>query len=143
MISIDTNILIYSHRAKMPEHSRARKAMEQAARNARGCGIALPVVAEFLSVVTHPKSVGRPSTVDEGWQFLSLLQQDMGLEIWNSREDFVPRFCRLATDLAVSGVRLFDLQISLMAFENGATEMWTHDKSFVVVPGLRLHDPIS
>ena len=51
--------------------------------------------------------------------------------------------CQLALDLGVSGPRIFDLQIGLIAFENGATEIWTHDNKFIRIPGLRLHDPFS
>lgn len=36
----------------------------------------------------------------------------------------------------------FDLQIALIALENSATHIWTHDRNFVGVPGLKIHDPI-
>jgi hypothetical protein len=48
----------------------------------------------------------------------------------------------VAADLAVSGPRVFDLQIAMAAFEGGATEIWTHDRAFVTVPGLRVRDPL-
>jgi predicted nucleic acid-binding protein len=47
-----------------------------------------------------------------------------------------------AAELGVSGPRIFDLQIALTAFEGGATELWTHDGSFITVPGLRVFDPL-
>jgi len=43
----------------------------------------------------------------------------------------------------VQGPRIFDLQIALTAFENGATEIWTHDRNFLSLPGLRVRDPFS
>jgi predicted nucleic acid-binding protein len=48
----------------------------------------------------------------------------------------------MATDLEVRGPRIFDLQIALTAFDNGATEIWTHDRGFVAFPGLAVHDPL-
>jgi len=34
------------------------------------------------------------------------------------------------------------LQAALAAWENGATEIWTHDRSFVAMPGMRVRDPL-
>lgn len=48
----------------------------------------------------------------------------------------------LASERRAAGPRIFDLQIALMAVEGGARELWTHDRDFVSVPGLRVHDPI-
>ena len=46
-------------------------------------------------------------------------------------------------ELKIVGRRIFDLQIALIAFENGATELWSHDKNFVGVPGLKVSDPLA
>jgi predicted nucleic acid-binding protein len=46
-------------------------------------------------------------------------------------------------DRAVSGPRIFDLQIALTACEGGATELWTHDAAFIAVPGLRVSDALT
>ena len=50
---------------------------------------------------------------------------------------------RQDTELDVAGARVFDLQIALTAFENGAAELWTHDQGFTRVPGLRFVDPLA
>lgn len=62
MIAIDTNLLVYAHRERTPQHKRARKAIERAAAAPRGWGMSAAVLPEFWSVVTHPSSEGRPST---------------------------------------------------------------------------------
>lgn len=49
----------------------------------------------------------------------------------------------LARRLGVRGARIFDLQIALIARDNGARELWTHDAGFVTVPGLRVWDPLA
>ena len=61
MIALDTNLLIYAHRATMPEHSAARRAIERAVIHPQGWGIPLPCLAEFWSVVTHPAATGTPA----------------------------------------------------------------------------------
>lgn len=141
MIAIDTNLLIYAHRSGVSEHRRARRAIETARDDSRGWGIAMPSIAEFWSVVTHPASPGGPSTSRQAHRFLGELV-DAGAAVWIPRDGFWDRLLRIAIDLRISGVRIYDLQIALVAFENGASEVWTHDAAFSTVPGLTVHDPL-
>lgn len=141
MIAIDTNLLVYAHRRRVPEHRTARQAIERAAASAAGWGMALPSVAEFWAVVTHPAIEGRPSTGKQASAFIRSLV-DGGAQVWLPGPGFGERLLQAAADLGVLGVRVFDLQIALTAFEAGATELWTHDVRFVAVPGLRVFDPL-
>jgi uncharacterized protein len=140
VIAIDTNLLTYAHRSRTPEHRRARQAIERAAASPKGWGVAVPSVAEFLAVVTHP-SDPRPSTVDEAERFIDGLVA-AGCELWGPGPGLVDALFARAARLDVSGPRVFDLQIALTALDNGATELWTHDAQFVKVPGLRVADPL-
>lgn len=142
MIAVDTNLLVYAHRSSLPEHRRARRAIERASGDPRGWGIALASVAEFWSVVTHSASP-RPSTGREASAFLAALETGAAMQVWVPRTGFATRLLQLASDLEVAGVRVFDLQIALTVFEHGASELWTHDRSFTRVPGLRLVDPLA
>ena len=142
MIAIDTNLLVYAHRAATPDHRAAQAAIEAACNSRWGCGIAAPSVAEFYSIATHPSASGRPSSPEEAAAFLRTLQEDGGLAVWIPGPEFAARLLQTAGDLDVRGVRVFDLQIALCALDGGATELWTHDRAFVKVPGLRLRDPL-
>ncbi len=143
MIAIDTNLLVYSHRARTPEHARARAAIERAAATGQGRGVAAAVLPEFWSVVTHPASEGRPSTPAQAAAFVRALTH-AGALVWLPGPGFGERLLQTACDLGVNGgPRVFDLQIALTAFEGGATEIWTHDAGFITVPGLRVHDPLT
>ncbi|MGH9399892.1 MAG: type II toxin-antitoxin system VapC family toxin, partial [Thermoanaerobaculia bacterium] len=142
MIAIDTNLLIYAHRAALPEHAAARRAIEKASRDARGWGITLPSISEFWSVVTHPAASGGPSTSRQAQEFLHELIVEAGASLWMPREGFWKRLTDLAGRLRLAGPRVFDLQIALTAVENGAVEIWTHDGGFVSLAGLRVHDPL-
>jgi predicted nucleic acid-binding protein len=44
--------------------------------------------------------------------------------------------------LKIKGSHIYDLQIALIALEHGATEVWSHDRDFVSLPGLPVHDPL-
>jgi uncharacterized protein len=141
MIVIDTNLLIYAHRTSTPEHQAARQAIEVANADPRGWGMSIPSLSEFWSVVTHPLAAGRPSTVSEACEFIRSLVFS-GAQIWSPKPGFEERLMQSAASLSVTGIRIFDLQIALIALDNGATEIWTHDRQFVSVPGLLVSDPL-
>ena len=142
MIAVDTNLLVYAHRADVPEHAPAQRALERASGDPRGWGVALSCIGEFWMNVTHPAAVGGPSSAKQARAFLAALFDDGPGLVWMPREPFWNRLLQLATDRNVRGVRVFDLQIALTAFENGATEIWTSDRDFVSFPGLRVYDPL-
>ncbi len=142
MIAVDTNLLVYAHRATVPEHPSAQAALERASRDRRGWGTTASCVAEFWSVVTHARAAGRPSKPDEARRFLRSLVDEGGLELWSPGPGFGARLLQMAAELEISGPRIFDLQIALTAFDSGATEIWSHDRSFASFPGLRTRDPL-
>lgn len=141
MIAVDTNLLVYAHRSATAEHRRARQAIERASRDRAGWGLSFASVSEFWAVVTHPGAGGRPSTGAEATAFVRALV-DAGAVLWLPGPGFAERLMQMADALAISGPRIFDLQIALSAFDNGAREIWTHDARFVSVPGLTVVDPL-
>ena len=141
MIAVDTNLLVYAHRSGLPEHRQAQRAIEKASGSAKGWAIPAFCAAEFWAVVTHPSSSPRPSQAEEARAFLAELCA-AGAKVLYPRDGFLERLARLASDLQVQGSRIFDLQIALVSFEGGASEIWTHDRHFVSLPGLPARDPL-
>jgi toxin-antitoxin system PIN domain toxin len=143
MIAVDTNLLVYAHRRAVPEHTAARRALERAMRDPQGWGIPVACLAEFWAVVTHPAATGRPSTTEEAAAFIRSLVEQGGAALWTPGAALAERLFAFARRLDVRGVRIFDLQIALSAVDGGATELWTHDRDFISVPGLPVRDPLS
>ncbi len=54
-IAVDTNLLVYAHRADSPFHGRARAALESLAAGARDWAVPWPCAHEFFAIVTHPR----------------------------------------------------------------------------------------
>jgi predicted nucleic acid-binding protein len=132
LIAIDTDLLVYAHRAATLEHRPAQAAIE-AACNSR---------TRARAAASRPRPL-RSSTPEEAAAFLRVLQEEGGLAVWSQGPQFADRLLQTAADLDVRGVRVFDLQIAICALDGGATELWTHDRGFVKVPGLRIRDPLS
>jgi predicted nucleic acid-binding protein len=142
VIAVDTNLLVYAHRGGCVEHGAARRAIEGAANDSRGWGIAYSCVLEFWSVVTHPSSLGGASTPESARGFIQALIETAGATIFPPAASLLPRCLQVAGQLGVRGARIFDVQISLCALEAGATEIWTHDAGFIGLPGLKVLDPL-
>ena len=143
MIALDTNLLIYAHRENAPQHERAHAAVLEALSDPRGWGICAPTVAEFWSIVTNPKHPGVPSSSAVVTHFLHYLITEGHGHIWTPGPGFGQRLMRWAASLKVRGKKIFDLQIAVIAYEHGAHEIWTHDRNFVSVPGVKVRDPLS
>lgn len=141
MIAIDTNLLVYAHRAESKESFASQCAIEQAATSSRGWGIPAPCVAEFWRVVTHPRAV-RPSTPKEAHRFLLGLT-DAGAQFLTPGRGFSERLLELAVALQLRGETLFDCQIALTCRDAGADEIWTNDAGFIHIPGLRVRNPLA
>jgi predicted nucleic acid-binding protein len=143
VIAIDTNLLIYAHRAGAPEHRAAQAAIERAAVAPGGWGIAQASVSEFWCQVTHPRYPGGPSTPTQAAGFLKALIQDAGALVLAPGRNFHERLLAEALHRRICGPRIFDLQIALAALDQGAKELWTHDRGFQSLPGLRVLDPLA
>ncbi len=143
MIAVDTNLLVYAHRAGCPEHAQARQAIEEAANSGDEWGIPASCVFEFWSVVTHPASAGGASRPSAARGFIQGLLETAGAVILPPPAAMVARCLQMADQMALCGPRIFDLQISLTALEAGVSELWTHDAGFVGLPGLRIRDPLA
>ena len=141
MIVFDTNLLIYAHRSETKEHLATQKAMDSAFTKGP-CSVAFSSVTEFWSIVTNPISGKRTSTPNEAKSFIDNLIQDGPLSVLMPSMGFQQRLMELASRLDLRGVRIFDLQIALLALENRSHEIWTHDKNFIHLPGLKVYDPV-
>jgi predicted nucleic acid-binding protein len=142
VIAVDTNLLVYAHRAGCPEHEAARRAIEDAASHESGLCIPSACVFEFWSVVTHPSSIGGGSSPASARGFIEALIETAGATILPPPPTLVARCLQIAEQLDVSGPRIFDLQIGLVALDAGVTEIWTHDAGFIGIPGLKIWDPL-
>jgi predicted nucleic acid-binding protein len=61
MIAVDTNLLVYAHRADSPWHEPARRRLQDLAEGRARWAIPWPCVHEFLAVVTHPRIYASPT----------------------------------------------------------------------------------
>src|SRR2546423_1868214 len=116
MIALDTNLLIYAHRAETPQHSAAQAAIREAVNHPSGWGICVSSIAEFWSVVTNPKHPGEVSSSTDATSFIHHLIVEGHGNIWVPGPGFGERLMRWAASLHIHGGQIFDLQIAAIAY---------------------------
>ncbi len=141
MVAIDTNLLLYAFDAGAPLHARARGAIEQAQRAGDGWGVAFANLLEFWSVGTRVVDGKALASPDEALGFIRALV-DAGAEIWQGGAHMPARLFTAAREAGVRGRAVYDLPIALAAMDHGARELWTNDRAFTPVPGLRVVFPL-
>ena len=61
MVAVDTNLLVYAHRADSESHAKADRLIARLAEGRASWAIPWPCLYEFHAIVTHPK-IYRPPT---------------------------------------------------------------------------------
>jgi predicted nucleic acid-binding protein len=103
---VDTNILVYAHRAELPKHAAAKRRLLELAEGAAAWAIPVFCVGEFLRVITHPRLFDPPHTAAEACAAVAVL------------------------DAGAVGNLVFDAQVVALCRESGVASLLTEDRDF-------------
>ena len=142
MIAVDTNILVYAHRADSSHHTAARKALATVAADNRAFGIPWPCVHEFYSIVTHPRIYDPPSTVPEALAAVAALDALPHCTWLGEGADHLDQVTRLVASGSIRGPKIHDARIAAICLSHGVTELWTADRDFSYFPSVRVRNPL-
>ena len=143
MIALDTNILVYAHRADSPHHALAARAVQELAEGVGAVAVPWPCVHEFLAITTHPKIYDPPSTVSQAWAAVSALADLAHVQLLAEGADHRARLEALMGAAPVAGPRVHDARIAAICLSHGARELWTADRDFSLFPALRTRNPLA
>ena len=142
MIAVDTNLLVYAHRAESTWHESASRVLAGLAEGRQTWAIPWPCVHEFLAIVTHPKIYSPPSTtakavdqVDAWLESPSIVLLAEGGTHWT--------VLRSALESSrVKGPQVHDARIAALCAQHGVRELWTADRDFSRFAALRTRNPL-
>lgn len=141
MIVPDTNLLLYAHFERFPEHGRARAWWEALLSGDDDVGLALPVVFAFVRLASSRQLFDPPRSVEEVL---------LAVESWLGRPQVrvLPAGARsaeiafrLLRESGGPGQLGTDAQIAAAAIEHGG-ELHSNDGDFARFPGLRWRNPL-
>ena len=142
MIAVDTNILVYAHRAEMPWHEPAATRLSELVESRAGWAIPWPCVHEFFGTVTQRRIFPRASTTDEALSFLTELLCSPGLVLLAEVDGYWDALQDLVRSGRVVGPMVHDARIAALCLVHGVSELWTADRDFGRFPRLKARNPL-
>ena len=142
MIAVDTNILVYSHRADSEWHDRAFAKLKQLAEAPEPWAIPWPCLHEFIAVVTHPKIFSPPTPMAAALSQVAAWLESPTLVMIAETDEHWPTLNRILTESRVSGPRIHDARVAALCLQHGVAELWSADRDFSRFPELKASNPL-
>ena len=142
MIAVDTNILVFAHRADAPAHAAAISALQTIAESPSSWAIPWPCVHEFISVVTHPHIYRPASTLAQAFAFTDSLMSSPSLQLLAETPGYLDKLRQIAGAGRIVGARIHDARIAALCAHHGVSELWTADRDFSMFPQLKIRNPL-
>lgn len=143
MIAVDTNILVYAHRADTEWHDTAARAVAGLAEGTAEWAIPWPCLHEFLAIVTHPRIFKTPTPPDLAFGQIDAWLESPTLVVLSENDDHSAALRDLALAARVSGPRVHDARVAALCISHGVRELWTADRDFSLFAGLKTRNPLA
>jgi hypothetical protein len=128
MMAIDTNLLIYAHRADSPFHARALDVLQRTA--ARSWAVPGPCLHEFLAVTTHPRIFDPPTPLHDARDTIRKWLESSTLSVLVETHGYWAVLDRVLAESQVSGPRVHDARIAALCLHHGVEELLSADRDF-------------
>ena len=142
MIALDTNLLVYAHRADTHWHARARALVTDLAQGSAPWGIPSPCLSEFLAVVTGFRAPVTPTPLETALAQAREWLRAPGVQLLHSGRAHAQTLLDLASAARLKGGQFQDARIAAICIENAVAELWAADRDFSRFPALRTRNPL-
>lgn len=142
MIAIDTNLLVYTHRAESPFHAASVRCVASLAESRSPWGIPWPCLHEFCAIVTNPKVFKIPTPIAEATRQVDLWLESPSLVLLSEAAQHWVTFRTLIATSGARGGMVHDARIAAICLDNGVRELWSADRDFNRFPSLTVRNPL-
>jgi toxin-antitoxin system PIN domain toxin len=142
VIAVDTNILVYAHRADSPWHAAARDAVTGLAEGRGAWAIPWPCLHEFLAIVTHPRIYRPPTPLAIAIDQVSAWLESPTLMRLAENESYWDALRGCLSTGRVAGPQVHDARVAALCLAHGVRELWTHDRDFGRFAALVSRNPL-
>jgi toxin-antitoxin system PIN domain toxin len=130
VIAVDTNILVYAHRAELAKHEAAAAKLVALAEGPAAWAVPVFCLGEFLRVVTHPRLFDPPFTAPEACRALKRVLDSPSLDVLSPGPSFPELLVQALRESDAVGNLVFDAQIVALCRESGVSVLLTEDRDF-------------
>ena len=142
MKCVDVNVLVYAHRADLPEHRDYRSLLEQLGNGEEPLGLAEIVLSGFVRVLTNRRIFREPTTSQAAWEAVDRLLAAPAAVRLQTGERHWGLFRQLADDIDARGNDVADAYLAAYAIDNNAAWL-SADRGFARFRRLRWNHPLS
>ena len=143
MTAVDTNILVYAHRADSPWHRAADRALTDLAEGPSSWAIPWPCLFEFFAIVTHPKIYRPPTPARDALTQIECWLESPTLVLLSEGEGFWETLQPLLAQSAVQGAAVHEARLAALCLRHGVKTLLSADRDFSRFPELRTENPLS
>ena len=142
MIAVDTNILVYAHRADSPFHEAALASVASLAEGAGDWAIPWPCLHEFLAIVTHPRIYAPPTPLAKAFGQVDAWLESPTLRLLTETDQHWPVLRAALAPARAAGPKVHDARVVALCKEHGVRELWSADRDFSRFPDLAVINPL-
>ena len=142
MIAVDTNILVYAHRADSAWHQAADRVVQELAEGRASWAIPWPCLYEFFAIVTHPKIYQPPTPPAQALTQIDYWLESPSLVLLHEGDRFWDTLQPLVAASAVRGGAVHDARVAALCLRNGVKTLFSADRDFSRFSGLRTENPL-
>jgi toxin-antitoxin system PIN domain toxin len=142
MIALDTNLLVYAHRAENRFHAAAAGIVAKLAENTPAWAIPWPCLHEFYNIVTHPRIHAVPTPVDLALEQIEAWLESPSLQLLAENERHWQHLNELLAKGKVQGPLVHDARVAALCLAHGVSELWSADRDFSRFPALSVRNPL-
>ncbi|HVA62475.1 MAG TPA: TA system VapC family ribonuclease toxin [Terriglobales bacterium] len=139
---MDTNILVYAHRAEAEWNQAAYEALAELQGRLEPWAIPWSCVHEFLCVVTNGRIFAEPTPQELAQRQVEAWMESPTLRLLGERPGHWLQLRRLLAEGRMTGPRVYDARIAAICLEHGVRELWSADRDFSRMAGLRVRNPL-
>ena len=143
MIAVDTNLLVYAHRADSEWCDRAAASIRELAEGRAPWAIPWPCIHEFLSVATHPRIWDPPTPTEAALDQVDAWLESPSLVLLAEGPEHWAELRALLEAGRIAGPRVHDARIAALCLAHGVRELWTADRDFSRFPSLATSNPLT
>jgi uncharacterized protein len=134
--------LVYAHKEASPFHVAAKNVLSELLEKATPWALPWPVIHEFLSVTTNARVYQPASTVQEAFAFLESFMDAPGLRVLSEGPKHLSVLKETAMAGKIVGPLFHDARVAAICLSNGITELWSADRDFSRMKGLKIRNPL-
>ena len=142
MTAVDTNLLVYAHRADSHWHERADEILTGLAEGKASWAIPWPCLFEFYAIVTHPRIYNPPTPPADARIQIGNWLESPSLILLYEGEGFWETIDGILKKSRVVGGAVHDARIAALCLRHGVKKLFSADRDFSRFPELKTENPL-